>query len=322
MRIRICRADNSDRGFLQFPQSALDMIAARITPKVVWFGLALNLGAFLAVHLPWRAGLAPRLWVTESAIRTGFLCLAFALALALNLEIAAEHRETWWLRVAWLALAANAGVSVVRIIVESSLFNLIWPGYTRAPLWGLLQHLTIVPANAFLLFGLLAMWWAYHRVGLGFTIEKRDYAVIAGILILFFALMVSREGLSQARSPYDVSRWLQLIGLALLSFCAAASLATHRLAMQMGGGKLAVALRFLTFYTLLRGVLVLIQAGQRMSLIEGQSSGVSYSLYIGLCWQAAPWIAALAAAYRAEMTVHAARELEQQRAAKAVLASA
>ncbi|HZF39177.1 MAG TPA: hypothetical protein VE715_10160 [Blastocatellia bacterium] len=298
------------------------MIAARITPKVVWFGLALNLCAWLACHLPWWAGLTPHPWVTESAIQTGFLCLAYVLALALNLEIAAEYQQTRWLRVAWLALAGNAGVSVVRIVVESSLFNLIWPGYTHNPLWGLLQHLAIVPANAFLLFGLLAMWWAYHKIGLGFAIEKRDYAAIAGILVLLVALMVFREGLSQAHSPYVMSRWLQLIGLALLSFSAAASLATHRMAMQMEGGKLAVALRFLTLYTLLRGVLVLVQAGQKMSLMDGEQASASYSIFMTLCWQAVPWIAALAAAYRAEMTVHAARDLEQQRAAKAVLASA
>jgi len=181
--------------------------------------------------------------------------------------------------------------------------------------------LTILPANAFLLFGLLAMWWAYHQVGLGFSVEKRDYAAIAGILVLLVALIVFREGLSQARSPYLLSHWLQLIGLALLTLSAAASLATHRMAMQMGGGKLAVALRLLTLYTLARGVLVLIQAGQRISLMDGQQPDASYSIFMALCWQAAPWIVTLAAAYRAEMKVHAARELEQQRA-KAVLASA
>ena len=298
------------------------MIATRVTPKVVWFGLALNLCAYLAAHLPWWAGLTPRLWVTESAIKTGFLCLAYGLALSLNLEIAAEYRQARWLRLAWVALAGNAGISIVRMVVESSLFNLIWPGYTRDPLWGLLQHLAIVPANAFLLFGLLAMWWAYHEVGLGFALEKRDYAAIAGILGLLVALMIFREGLSEARSPYMVSRWLQLVGLTLLSFSAAASLATHRVAMQMGGGKLAVALRFLTLYTLLRSTLVLLQVGQRMSVMEGQQTSDSYSILMNLCWQTVPWIAALAAAYRAEMTIHAARELEQQRAAKAVLASA
>jgi hypothetical protein len=298
------------------------MISARITPKVVWLGLSLNLCAWLAVHMPWWAGLTGHMWVTESAIKTGFLCFAYALALALNLEIAAEYRQTRWLRVAWLALAGNAGVSIIRIAVESSLFNLVWPGYTHNPLWGLLQHLAIVPANAFLLFGLLAMWWAYHQVGLGFSLEKRDYAAIGGILLLLISLMVFREGLSQARSPYALSRWLQLIGLALLSLSAAASLATHRMAMQMNGGKLAIALRLLTLYTLLRGVLVLVEAGQKMSLMDGQQVSGAYSVFMTLCWQSVPWVATLAAVYRAELTIHAARELEQRRAAKAVLASA
>jgi len=298
------------------------MIAARITPKVVWLGLSLNLCAWVAAHMPWWAGLTGHLLVAESAIQTVFLCFSYALALALNLEIAAEYRQTRWLRVAWLALAGNAGVSIVRIIVESSLSDLVWPGYPHSPLWGLLQHLAIVPANAFLLFGLLTMWWAYHQVGLGFSLEKRDYAAIAGILLLLVSLMVFREGLSQAQSPYALGRWLQLIGLALLSLCAAASLATHRMAMQMGGGKLAVALRLLTLYTLLRGVLVLVQAGQKMSLMDGQQPSGSYSVFMALCWQAVPWVATLAAAYRAELTIHAARELEQRRAAKAVLASA
>src|SRR6266511_2658933 len=216
------------------------MISARITPKVVWLGLSLNLCAWLAAHMPWWAGLTEHMWVTESAIKTGFLCFAYALALALNLEIAAEYRQTRWLRVAWLALAGNAGVSIIRIAVESSLFNLVWPGYTHSPLWGLLQHLAIVPANAFLLFGLLAMWWAYHQVGLGFSLEKRDYAAIAGILLLLVSLMVFREGLSQALSPYALSRWLQLIGLALLSLSAAASLAPsdplHLAARRAGSG--------------------------------------------------------------------------------------
>jgi hypothetical protein len=88
------------------------------------------------------------------------------------------------------------------------------------------------------------------------------------------------------------------------------------------GAKLAVASPFLTFYTLLRGALVLIQAGQRMSLLEGQSASVSCSLLIGLCWPAAPWTAPLAVAYRAEMAVNVARELNQQCGAEAVLASA
>jgi hypothetical protein len=298
------------------------MIATRITPKVVWLGLALNLGGWMAFNLPARAGLTPRHWVVESAIRTVCLCVAYAFALALNLEVAGEYRQTRWLQVAWWALAANAGVSVIRIIVESACFNLLWPGYTRSPLWGLLQHLTIVPANIFLLSGLLAMWWAYHQVGLGFTVKRQDYFVVGVVLAMIVSLMLTREGLSEAHSPYALSRWLQLAGLILLSLSAAAGFVLSRVAIQMGGGKLAAALRFLTFYTLLRGVLVLVQAGQRMSLLDGRPAGLVHPLFLEIFWQIVPWIAALAAAYRAELTLHAARKLEQQRAAKAMMVSA
>lgn len=301
------------------------MNITRLTTKIIWLGLVMSLSFRLGAHLTWRFGGSPKpgssVWIAENALKTGLLCLGYALALLLNLEIAKEHKQTRWLHVAWLALAANACVSIVRMIVESSLLNLAWPGYTRTPLWGLLQHLAIVPANLFLLLGLLALWSAYQQAELGFTIEKRDYAVLAGILAMIFLLIFYREGLSEARSPYAVSRWLQIGGLVLLSLCAAASFVLYRQAAQMGGGKLAVALRFLTFYTVLRAVLVLIQAEYRVGLLDGRAANNVYPILFDVGWQAVPWIAALAAAYRVELTAHAAKELQQQRAARAALVS-
>ena len=298
------------------------VIAARITTKVAWIGCALNVGAWLALHLPWQLGWTPHFEIAEWAVRLMFLSSAYLLAFLLNLEIAAEYRQVRLLRVAWLALAANAGFSVVRIVIESSLLNLVWERYKPGPVFGLLQHLAIVPANTCLLLGLLAMGWAYHRTGLGFRIEKRDYAAIAGVLGLIIALIYFRAGLSQAQSPNTIGRGLQLIGLVLLSLSAAASFVLHRQALQMGGGKLALALRWLTFYTLLRGVLVLAQAGYRTTLLDGQASTELQSLLFEPWWLMVPWLALLAAAHRSELTIHAARQLAQQRAARAAMASA
>lgn len=275
------------------------------------------------VRMPAQLGLTSRHWIMEGATRTIASCVAYALAIVLNLEIANEYRNARWLRVAWLALAVNAGVSILRMLVESSLINLAVERYTGSPLFGLLQHLAIVPANVFLLLGLIAMWWAYHQVGLGFTIKPLDYAIIAGILVLMCALLIFREGLSQAHSPFFAGRYLQQIGLVLLALSAASSLVLQRMAMQMGGGKLAIALRFLTLYTLVRGVLVLFQAWQRTLASEMPLSSLPlFQLFLEFSWQVVPWIATLAAAYRAELTVHAAQELAQQRASKAALASA
>ena len=298
------------------------MLAARLTPKIMIWAMAIHLGLWLGFNLPAKLGWTENPWIALGIIKTVGLSLAYLCAVALNLEIAGEYRKTPWLRVAWIALAVNAGISILRMLIESPLINLFIDNYLGSPFYGLLQHLAIIPANAFLLVGLAAMWWAYHHVGLGFKIGVRDWAAIIGILILICAIFWFREGLTEANSHYLVARYLQLAGLCLLLFSAAASLVLHRMAIQMGGGKLAIALNFLTLYTLLRGVLVLAGAWNKISAPEWQllhPSHLQFIIQIG--WQTVPWIALLAAAYRAELTVHAAKELEQQRATKSDLVS-
>jgi hypothetical protein len=293
-----------------------------ITPRRAWILCAFAMGAWFVAHFPKLMGWTPRLWILESTIKLSFLGAAALLAFLLNLQIAAEHRQSFWMRWAWLALAGNAAISFVRTLIESPFLHLYWISLKDKPTFGLAQHLAIVPANACLLLGLLAIGWSYTRVGLGFRIEKQDFIAVIGVLGLMIALLYFRAGLTEARSPYASGRWLQLIGLVLLSLSAAAGLVLHRMAMQMGGGKLALALRCLTFYTLLRAVLVLLQAWRRSVLPEGPILNEFLSLFLEQAWQFAPWLALLAAAYRAELTTHAARELAQYRAAKAALASA
>lgn len=298
------------------------MFTARITSKLIWLGMAVNLSVWLILHLPAQFGVLPHYSLAEGSLRTVALCAAYSMAVILNLEIAGEYKSAIWLRLGWLALAANAAFSIVRMLIESPLINLISEDYTRRPLAGLLQHVAILPANTFLLLGMLAMWRAYHQVGLGFTIERRDYAAIAAILGLMVALLFFRQGLSEARSPYFAARVLQQSGLVMLSLGAAVSLVLYRIAVQMGGGKLAISLRFLTLYTLMRAVMVLIQALFRL-ISPGLNHPLTVaSLFLDLGWQSVPWLAALAAAYRAELTLHAAHQLAQQRAAKTALVSA
>ena len=298
------------------------MIGTRVTPKMLLAGLALQLGVWVGLHLPVLLGAGPHLRMIELSFQSAASALAFAFALALNVEIAQEYVENSWLRWAWLALAANAGFSILREVIESPLLNLVWKGYSDGPLQGLQQHLAIVPANTCLVLGLLGMWWAYHQVGLGFVIRRRDYVEIAAILGLMLALLFSRQGLTQAESPYVIGRLLQHMGLVLLAAAAAASVVLHRMAVQMGGGKLAVALRCLTLYTLLRGTLVLVEAIFSLRMPEWRQTPGLLHFVDTLFWQAVPWIAALAAAYRADLTVHATKELERYRASKAAPVSA
>lgn len=296
------------------------MITARITPKIVLIGLATQLGLWLAVNLPWTFGWTQRHFVAAHVIRLMLSCVALGLACAINLEIAEEYRNARWLRLAWLALAANAGISVLRIIAESPLWQRSWPEYDPW-LQGLLQHLAIVPANFALLLGVGAMCWVYHQVGLGFEIERRDWLMMGCIATLLIALMTVREGLKEAQSPILTSRYLQLSGLVLLALATAVSIVLQRMAMGMGGGRLATALRVLTFYAFLRAALVLLGALHPERFIS-PTGNILRAYFFELGWQVVLWLPALAAAYRAELTLHAARELVQQRTAKAALVSA
>lgn len=286
------------------------MLAARLTPKLIITGLVPHLALWLMVSLSVSFRLLPEFYPVSLGVRVFASCVALALALLLNVEIAREYRSAPWLRVAWLALAANAGISIFRMIFESPLLTLIWPEYTTG-LRGLWQHLAIVPANFSLLVGVVTMCLAYHRVGLGFEIERRDYVLMAAIAALLIALMVFRGGLSEAQSPYLSSRLLQQLGLLLLALVSAVSVVLHRMTMQMGGGKLALALRVLTLYALLRSLLVL-PGAEFSPVVESIRSHL-----LTLAWQTVLWLPALAAAYRAQLTLNAARELQQLEARQA-----
>jgi hypothetical protein len=293
------------------------MIAARITPRVVAAGLALQLAGWLLLDLLEQGTASRQLAIAKAAFRTLLTLVACGAALLLNLEVASEYRHARWLRLAWLALAANAGLSMVRWMVESRLIDYFAPGYARGGMLGLLQHLVLIPGNLCFLAGVLAMWAAYHRVGLGFGLERRDWAAMAGVMVLTIGLLVFRENLTEAQSPYLVSRVLQRVGLGLLSLCLAVSLVLHRLAMQMGGGRLATALRWLVVFIALRATLVLLGALRR----EWLPAGLPDRYLFELGWQIVPWTMALAASARAELTVRAARELAARRASRDAFAS-
>lgn len=296
------------------------VLSARFTPKVITLGLALQLALWLGADTldvfsltPWGLHAAPIVRWTGGII-------AYLIAFVLNLEVAAEYRSARWLRFAWLALAGNAAVSVGRMVIESRTLMHVWPGSVERGMPGLLQHFTIVPANVFLLVGVVAMCWAYHQVGLGFTVKRRDWLAVAGIALLLAGIFIFREGLTEARSPFAAGRVLQQVGLVLLACVAAISVILHRQAVEMGGGKLALALRLLTLYALLRGGLVLGQILLRLFFAEwAQVSRVDYYVFV-LAWQVVPWVAALAAAHRAELTVNAAQKLQERRAARAGMA--
>ncbi len=269
------------------------MIASRVTPRVVLLVLMLQTGVWIGLHLHVLFGGSHRQEDTELFFFATASAVAYALAFVLNLEIAREYRDNVWMRWSWLLLAGNAGLSIGREIVESPLLNSVLIGYAGSPLARVHHQMVIGLANSCLILGLAGMWWAYQRVRLGFRIGRREYA-----------------------------QMLQPLGLVLLSFAAAISVVLHGMAVQMGGGKLAVALRCLTLYTLVRATLVLVEALLSLTSPERRQTHDLTMFLDLLCWRTVPWILVLAAAYRAELTVHARKALDRQRAGKAALATA
>jgi hypothetical protein len=280
----------------------------RITPKIVLVGLAAHMALRLAALLAMRLGGGAAFEAALDATRiAGGLC-AYALALLVCRGVAEEYRGAKWMRLAWLALTANAALSLLRPLVRSAL-PLVGEHadpYYSPPLFGLLLHLVIVPANLLLLTGLLAMWWAYREAGVGFTLERRDGAALAGLFALMLAFFAFHDILTEAQALYRATRVLQLVGQAQMFLIAAVALLLHRVAAQMEGGKLAVVLRWLTIYALLRLGMVLAVSLARASFPD---HGRLTTELADFGWQAAPWLFALAVAYRAEVTALAAARL-------------
>ncbi|HZS06056.1 MAG TPA: hypothetical protein VFD58_14550 [Blastocatellia bacterium] len=287
------------------------------------FGLAGEALLLVGFYLPAAFGWTARFRLAEAIVMTISGALAFSIALVLSLEVAAEYRQARWARLAWLMLAANAALSLLKRSIGSPLFDFMMEGYRTSPLRGLLDNLLVVPANLCLLAGLLAMWWGFHRLGLGFRIKRRDYAAMAGVAALFLTLLLYRESLSQGQSPYLISRVMQPLGLGLLAVISAFGLVLHRYAVRMGDGRLAIVMRWLMVYVLLRGVLVLVRSffSPKLPLLLDSPPGLEEWAF-DVLWQVVQWAAAMAAACCAHLTVSAAAQLEQLRSARAAVAPA
>jgi len=280
-----------------------------ITPRLVWGLLALNLALNLALFLPVQLGWTPRPAGALAAVGLlGGWC-AYGLALLVCLAIVEEYRDAGWFRWAWLGLTANAAILLFRPLAQETLAEAIWPDFHASPWRLLLRHVLIVAANLALGLSLLAMWWGYRRLNLGFHLRRRDYAAMAGLLVLLVALIGVRENLTEAASPFAANRVLQLIGLALLFIIAAAGIVLQRIAAQMNGGRLAVVLRWLTLYVLLRLGLVVLASLLRAAFPDAPwASDVSR-----FAWQAVAWVFTLTVAYQMRVTLVAAEQLERVR---------
>lgn len=283
------------------------MWVTRITPRIIWFGLGLQISLrFVALILLYNGQSSVGV-MSLDVLRVVGSFIAYALAFFICWGVANEYRETKWMRWAWLALTMNAGLSLLRPFSRPmALLGQSVDLYETPPHYALYLHLVMVPANFCLLLGLVAIWWAYHETGLGFKLRRRDGAaaiVLLGLMVLFYLF---RDLLTEAQAVYRLTSILQLISQLQMFLIAAASLLLYRVSVQMGSGKLAMVLRWMTIYALFRLAMVLAVSLARFSF-PNQFHWITDVAEFG--WQTAPWLFALAVAYRAELTAMAAQRL-------------
>jgi hypothetical protein len=287
------------------------MWAIRINPRSIWLGLGLHLSLRMIAMLLLHGGYIAVGIGALDVVRVVGSFVAYALAFLICWNVAEEYRGTKWMHWAWMALTINAGLSLLRPFSRPTvLLGQFVDLYITPPQYALFLHLVLVPANFCLLLGLLAIWWAHHETGLGFRLRRRDGLAISGLFVLMLLFFLFRELLTEAQAVYRLTSVLQLVSQMQMFLLAAASLLLHRVSIQMGSGKLAMVLRWLTIYALFRLGMVLIVSLARF-FFPHQLHLITDVAEFG--WQAAPWLFAAAVAYRAELTALAAARLQRVR---------
>jgi hypothetical protein len=262
----------------------------RITPSWLYLGMAASLAAVAIANFVFHSKQAE--WISLADKE-----LAYALATGFCLKIAAEYRRQPALRLAWLLLAANAIVSLVRHVLDLSSLE-------QVPHIHLYRQIAITLALLFLLGGMCGMARAFLGTGLGFRIHRIDVVAVAGVFALVSVILIFHEHLSEAYVPLPASRDIQLFSQVVIAVAAALSVVLHRIILEMGGGKLAIAMRFLVAHIVGRVVLVL--TGQILRPYMALHS--NWDVLSRLAFDATIWIFALAACYRASMFTAALRQ--------------
>jgi hypothetical protein len=249
-----------------------------------------------------KAGLISRYAFLESVAGLGFGVLARGIAIKLYLDVADEHRNARLPRLVWQAMAVNSALLLLRGVVSNDIVAALTADYYQSPLRGLFNHVFSVPASIFLLLGLLGMLQSYRNTGLGMRLKGRDYALIAVSLALFGSLLIFRKNLEEGQSSWTINKILQPVDLTLIAAASILSIVLHRYTTVMQGGRMAVVLRWLVFYGLLPGILVLL-IQVVVPLI--QQTMPFDATPLNRLWSLLPWLTTLAAATRAEMTADA-----------------
>lgn len=254
-----------------------------VSPSALYLYMAVSIGAVAIAHFFFHSGSA--YWVNAAGKE-----IAYILATGFCLQIASEYRRQPLMRLAWNLLAANALVSILRHVLETRSLQQVLHVH-------LYRQIVITAALLLLLGGMWSMACAFLRTGLGFRVHRIDVIAVVMIFGVVSAILIFHDHLSEAHIPLPAVRDLQLFSQVVIAAAGALSVVLHRITLDMGGGKLAISMRFLVGHILGRVMLVLTGVILRPYLSTHQEWG----FVSNLAFNATIWIFALAACYRADM---------------------
>ena len=276
---------------------------ARCTPRAVWSVLV---AAFCAALIQ-RTGVLLGYWKQSYNPNTPFALLmvvAYAVSLVLCLNIAADHRSSPAMRNAWFLFAGSSALSILRHLTQAAVASGLFPGLGREASYIPVQ-VPMALALILLFAGLLSMWGAFSALRLGFHPKRIDIAAVMLMLLMLPPILIRNA----ERLPAFVSGWavaLPFAGALFLPACGGIAVLLHRTAIQMRGGRTALALRVLIWYPGLRLAAMLASVDPFLRAIPALSV-VAYAVY-----QTAPLVFTLALAYRWQITVKASAALEAE----------
>lgn len=222
----------------------------------------------------------------SSALGEGSCSIAYLIGLVSCWRAAISYPKRSPIRLGWLAMGGNCFLSLFRHLALNPLFAKIFGSQDRV--FFASQTLQL-PALILVLLGMAALWWGVYRLRLGFRVGWLNYLGIGCAAVL--VAWASRGKLSLAHEEYGGLSIIQDVSLGLLVAIGGVSLLLHGLAIQMGGGRLAVVMRWIAVYALLRSTLTLTQGWRE-----------SYSLFWWLAFFSVPWLFSLSAAYACWLT--------------------
>ena len=234
--------------------------------------------------------------------------LANAIALYYCRKIWLDNAKPSTMRTAWLLMAASCAAAIVRHAYEWITFLLGWHRNNMLSTVVSLRQIPTVLALVFLTASLVFMWSSFAAVGLGMRHRVRDAVLPIAIVALTVAVLSNRQELSDDRSLYQVIRYLQWSSPVMLALPALIGLGLQQIAKEMGGGQLAISLRFLVWSLLLR-------LASLLTTFTPALKGVSILAIAGTAaFWAAPWLFALAIVSRWRITesLHELSELYER----------